>query len=261
MSFKAPVKSIGVLGFGAFGRLIAEHLHPYFEITVSDPALAHGDNLATGVRTGDASDVGRADLVILAVPLEELETSIRLLRPHLRPGGIVMDVTSVKVEPVRLMEAGLPPHVEIVGTHPLFGPQSSVDGIAGRKIVVCPVRGRSAWRVAAFFRRVLKLKVYITSPEEHDREAAMVQGITHLVARCLIRMEPLPSRLTTPSFDLLMQATEMVRHDSESVFLAIERDNPYSAEMRQRYFKTADEVRTEVDAGEHQTGSPSKELA
>ena len=87
----------------------------------------------------------------------------------------------------------------------------------------------------------------MADPEEHDREAAVVQGITHLIARVLLRMGPLPKRLTTASFDQLVQAIDMVRYDSESVFLAIERDNPFSAAMRKRYFEVAEQVRSEVE--------------
>jgi len=126
------------------------------------------------------------------------------------------------------MEAELPPFVDIVGTHPLFGPQSARDGIRGRKIAICPVRGNTAPRIAAFLRGTLGLKVFITTPEEHDRELAVVQGVTHLIAKVLVRMKPLPKRFTTASFDHLMQATEMVRHDAASVFLAIECDNPFA---------------------------------
>lgn len=248
MSVKANITSIGILGFGAFGRLIAEHLHPYFEIVVSDPERLPDAALGSRVLAGSLEEVARADVVILAVPIEVLEASIRRLRPHLRAGCIVVDVTSVKVEPVRIMKDGLPANVDIVATHPLFGPQSSLEGIAGRKIAVCPVRGRSAPRIAAFLRHVLKLQVYVTTPEEHDREAAVVQGITHLIAKVLIRMEPLPERMTTASFDRLMEAINMVRFDSESVFLAIERDNPFSEDMRQRFFEIADEVRSQVEA-------------
>ena len=250
MSFKTSTKTIGILGFGAFGRLIAEHVHPHFHLIVSDPRPIPVEHLTPNVRTCLPEDVARADIMILAVPIEELASALRLLRPHMRPGAVVVDVTSVKVKPVEIMRAGLPDDVEIVGTHPLFGPQSSEGGIAGRKIAVCPVRGESFRRIAAFLRRVLKLDVYITSPEEHDREAAVVQGLTHLIAKVLIRMEPLPQRLTTASFDRLMEAIGMVRHDSESVFLAIERDNPFSAEMRRRYFEVADGVRAEVEGNE-----------
>jgi prephenate dehydrogenase len=140
------------------------------------------------------------------------------------------------------MRRELPDHVDIVGTHPLFGPQSGRDGIAGLKIAVCPIRGRRGLRVAAFLRAALRLKVYVTTPEAHDREAATVQGLTHLIAKVLVKMEPLPTRMTTASFDMLMKGVDMVRYDAPEVFMAIERANPYSAEVRQRFFRLAAEL-------------------
>ena len=95
--------------------------------------------------------------------------------------------------------------------------------------------------------RALGLKVFSVSPEDHDREAATVQGLTHLIARVLMAMEPLPMRMTTASFDRLMQAVDMVRHDSPAVFRAIERDNPFAAEVRERFFALANEARGGVD--------------
>ncbi|MGY3413004.1 prephenate dehydrogenase/arogenate dehydrogenase family protein (plasmid) [Bradyrhizobium sp. 155] len=140
------------------------------------------------------------------------------------------------MRPIEVMRAELPSFVEIVGTHPLFGPGSARNGIAGLKIALCPVRGRSVLKIGAFLRCMLGLTVHIVSREEHDREAAIVQGITHLVAKVLVRMEPLPRRLTTASFDHLIQATEMVRHDAPSVFLAIERENPTPPEFGNAFF-------------------------
>jgi prephenate dehydrogenase len=244
---RAQIRSIGILGFGAFGRLIAAHLHPYFSLLACDPALTAHDQPHARVRFGNVGDIGSCDIVILAVPVGDLCFALREVRPHLRPGAIVVDVGSVKVRPIEVMKAELPRFVDILGTHPLFGPQSARNGIAGRKIALCPVRGRSAPRIAAFLRQVLKLAVHIVSPEEHDRQVAIAQGVTHLIAKVLVRMEPLPSRLTTASFDLLMQATEMVRHDAASVFLAIERDNPFAAEVRERFFMLAEATRAELD--------------
>jgi prephenate dehydrogenase len=241
------IRSIGLLGFGAFGRLIAAHLYPYFALIACDPALTEAGQPDDHVQFGTIAELGRCDLVIAAVPVGALSSALKELRPHLRPGGIVVDVGSVKVRPIEVMKAELPSFVDIVGTHPLFGPQSAKGGIAGRNIALCPVRGRSALRIAAFLRHVLKLKVHIVSPDEHDRQAAIVQGVTHLVAKVLVRMEPLPTRLTTASFDHLMRATDMVRHDSASVFLAIERDNPYAAEVRAQFFSLAEAARAELE--------------
>jgi prephenate dehydrogenase len=230
---------LGLVGFGAFGRLMAHHLHPYFPICAYDPA---SQDPAQGVTFADIATVARCKIVVLAMPVDRIAEAIAAIAPHLRPGTLVMDVGSVKVRPAEAMRRLLPAHVDIVGTHPLFGPQSARDGIAGLKIAVCPIRGRVAFRVAAFLRAALRLKVYVTTPETHDREAATVQGLTHLIAKVLVSMEPLPTRLTTASFDMLMRGVEMVRYDAPEVFMAIERANPYSAEVRERFFTLAAEL-------------------
>ena len=242
---RKTVTSIGIIGFGAFGRLMAHHLQPHFRLRVFDPDQpAQFDDSGKGLVPGDIAEIGACDLVILAVPVGAVPSALAGLAPHLRAGAIVLDVGSVKIAPALAMQAGLPDHVEIVGTHPLFGPQSGKDGIAGLRIAVCPVRGdKAAWRVAAFCRKALGRKVFVVTPEDHDREAATVQGLTHLIAKVLLAMEPLPTRMTTASFDRLMQAVDMVRHDSPAVFRAIERDNPFAAEVRERFFTLADEAR------------------
>jgi prephenate dehydrogenase len=245
---KTKISSICIVGFGAFGRLIAAELHPYFPIVVIDPAVHRiGEDFQGRVMIGAIADIGRCDLVILAVPVSELASVIRSLKDQLRHGAIVVDVGSVKVGPAKIMQRELPPYVDIVGTHPLFGPQSARDGVRGRKIALCPIRGQAALRIAAFLRRCLGLKVFFTTPEDHDREAAVVQGITHLIAKVMVRMEPLPARLTTASFDLLVQAIDLVRYDAPSVFHAIERANPYAAGVRERFFTLADEIRNELE--------------
>ena len=228
--------SLGIIGFGAFGRLMAAHLRPWFRLYAYDTAVAP---LPDGVEQADLATVACCAVVVLATPVGQFESVIRQLSPHLRPGTLVLDVGSVKVVPSEIMLRGLPSHVEVVATHPLFGPQSAAGGLAGLKIAVCPLRGCSGLRVAAFLRRALGLTVIITTPEAHDREAAMVQGLTHLIAKVLVQMEPLPSRMTTRSFDLLMRATDMVRDDAPEVFEAIERANPYAASVRRRFFDLA----------------------
>lgn len=237
---------LGLIGYGAFGRLTALYLAPWFEVLAHDPAAEEaGDGLVT---LTDLASVAACPVVVLAVPVDALAETAAAIGPHLTAGAVVIDVGSVKVLPGQVLAERLPGHVAIVGTHPLFGPQSAKAGIEGHRIAVCPVRDdRVARRVAAFCRLALKLRVFQVSAEEHDREAAVVQGLTHLIARVLLAMEPLPTRMTTVSFDRIMQAVEMVRHDSPAVFRAIERDNPFSAEVRDRFFALADTARAELD--------------
>jgi len=239
---------IGIIGFGAFGRLMAQHLRAYFPLCAYDPAVPLGPfaGMPEVALTGLAEAAG-CPVVILATPVNRLEAVAGAISPFLQPRALVLDVGSVKSIPAEIMQRVLPAHVDIVATHPLFGPQSARNGISGLKIAVCPVRGARAPRVAAFLRKCLRLDVIMTTPEAHDREAAMVQGLTHLIAKVLVQMEPLPTKMTTRSFDLIMQAVGMVRDDAPEVFQAIEQANPYSLEVRRRFFDLASALDLELE--------------
>lgn len=234
---------VGLIGFGAFGRLIAAHLRAHCRLLVHDPALPPGEAAPmAGVTAGPLALAARCPIVILAVPVAALRDAVLAIRPHLAERALVVDVGSVKMLPARILCRDLPAHVDIIATHPLFGPQSARDGLAGRRIALCPLRGTRAAALAAFLRR-LGLRVILTTPEAHDREAAISQGLTHLLARLLDHMEPhmkpMPQRITTGSFDQLRAALDMVRHDSPEVYHAITQLNPYAREMRARFLALA----------------------
>ena len=91
----------------------------------------------------------------LAVPVPMLGECLAGIAPHLRPGQVVVDVCSVKAGPAALMRRLLPEGVEILATHPMFGPQSMPQSLSGGRIVICPLRGGRWRRIAAFLRRVL----------------------------------------------------------------------------------------------------------
>jgi len=249
-----PALSVGLIGFGAFGRLIARHLAPHLRVLAHDPFLG-ADAFGADAVPVDLATAAACPVVILATPVPALRAVARAIAPHLRPGALVADVGSVKVVPAAILREELPAHAGILATHPLFGPQSAHAGIAGFKVAVCRVRGRRASRAAAFLRRVLGLEVILTTPEAHDREMAVVQGMTHLIAKVLVRMEPLPSRMTTRSFERILEAVGMVRHDAPEVFAAIERQNPFAPQVRRRFLALAAELEAELDA-ERQPASP-----
>jgi len=240
--------SLGLLGFGGFGRLIALHLSSHFDIKVCDPVCKEtawvNDQELPMV---SIEELAACNVVVLAVPVSQIRASCVALAPFLRPGTIVVDVGSVKLEPIAAMVECLPDHVQIIGTHPLFGPQSTTQGLAGRKLTLCPVRG-DAWRIArVFLARQLGLTVITCPPEEHDREVAVVQGLTHLIAKVLVDMGPLPSRMTTASFDLLTEAIDMVKDDPPTVLHAIEAANPFAAEVREAFFDRAEILRRRIE--------------
>ena len=139
---------VGLIGFGAFGHLMARELHPHATLLAWDPSPSREAAERHGVRLATLAEVARSPVVVLATPVSRLSEAVAAVAPHLRPGALVLDVCSVKVGPAAIMERGLPAHVDIVATHPLFGPESGRAGVAGLRIAVCPIRGRGAFRLA-----------------------------------------------------------------------------------------------------------------
>jgi prephenate dehydrogenase len=235
-----PQQSLGLIGVGAFGGLAARHLAPHFELVLHD---AGTDSAAIaqeiGARVGDLRVASACDIVMLAVPVQKMRTALADIAPLLRPGALVLDVASVKIKPVAAMVELLPPSVSIVGTHPLFGPQSGKDSIAGLNIAVCDIRGGRGAAVSRFCAGKLGLKVFNVTPEEHDRELAYVHGLTHMLGKVIVSLDLPKFRMTTKTYELIDQAVEFIRYDSDELFHAIERENPFSGEAKQAFFAAA----------------------
>ena len=119
---------------------------------------------------------GECDVVIVSVPIGVTCDVIEQVGPHMRESALLMDLTSLKEEPVKSM---LKHSVsEVIGVHPLFGPD--VDTLAGLNVVFCPVRTK---RWLAWLKEVLKrngANVVESTPEKHDKMMAIVQGLNHL---------------------------------------------------------------------------------
>jgi len=63
----------------------------------------------------------------------------------------------------------------------------------------------------------------------------------------LNQMGPIPQGHHTMSFDCLMQAVDMVRNDSDELFLTIERDNPFAADVRRTFFRHAADLNRHLE--------------
>jgi len=229
------MNEIGIVGFGQFGQFMARHLAAFFEVAVCDPADRRAEAAAAGVRWGDLASVTSRKIVVFAVPLGALAGVLRAAAAHLPGDALCLDVTSVKMEPVELMLRHLPPTVEIVGTHPLFGPQSGRESIENLRVAVCPVRTTRGPEVKKFLAEKLKLRVLEKTPAEHDREMAHVQALTHFVARALDELHVAESDLATVSYEELMRAARLVSEDSWELFRTIQRGNPFAGDKRKAF--------------------------
>jgi len=162
---KFPVGIIG--GTGGIGRWFAR-----FFSEEGYPVLV------SGRREGpDLPDLaGKCPVVIVSVPIGVTCEVIRKVGPLMKADSLLMDLTSLKEEPVRaMMEASVS---EVLGLHPLFGPGE--PSMAGQNIVLCPGRGD---RWLSWARELFKKKgacLVEATPERHDEIMAFVQAGNHL---------------------------------------------------------------------------------
>jgi len=162
---KFPVGIIG--GTGGIGRWFAR-----FFSEEGYPVLV------SGRREGpDLPEMaGKCPVVIVSVPIGVTCEVIRKVGPHMKADSLLMDLTSLKEEPVRAMlEASVS---EVLGLHPLFGPGE--PSMAGQNIVLCPGRGNQwlSW-IRELFKKNGACLVEAT-PARHDEIMAFVQAGNHL---------------------------------------------------------------------------------
>lgn len=242
------MKTLGIIGFGSFGKFMANHLKNYFNVSVFDELNQETAATELGVNWQSLEQIVKNDILILAIPLQFLEKLLKTIGPNINEKTLVLDVTSVKVHPVKLMLKYLPPKVSIIATHPLFGPKSGANGIEGLKLSLCQVRSSKTnyLKVKKFLTETLKLHVIETTPDQHDQEAGYVMGLTHLIGQALNHLEIPSCEQTTKSFEHMMKLREMLSQDSMELFVTIQNYNPYVAKTRDQFYQTLETLSQKI---------------
>ncbi len=231
-------KSIGIIGYGNFGKLLAAELSAQFsEVLVSDKDTLGG--LPSRIKQVEISQIANQDLIIIATPISALPGVLDQLAEHIKSGSTIIDVCSVKIRPIELMKKLLPENVNIIATHPLFGPQS-INDRDNLNVVVIEVRGDTKQLESLFLS--LGWKVKKVSADEHDKQMAAVQGLTFFISQALIEMNIEEPDLPTGSYKLLKQLNEIQSAHTRDLTDTIEGYNPYADKIRRQFIDKAIEI-------------------
>lgn len=240
-------RTVGIVGMGRFGRLMARYLAADFRVRAHDPSVAEEEIRAVGAEPASLESVAAAEVLVLAVPISAMQDVLARTAPHLVPGGLLIDVCSVKELPLAWMRKAVPDSVELIGTHPMFGPDSAAESLQGRKVVLCPVRVAAA-RLARVrdYLASRGLQVIETTAEEHDRQIAVSLALTHVIGRALGRMGARPQEIDTEGYKRLLRILEVVEHDTWQLFEDMNRFNPHAAGIRRRFTRALAEIEGEL---------------
>jgi prephenate dehydrogenase len=159
---------IGIIGgTGGIGRWVADFFRGEgYPVDIS------------GRRTGLTIPeiAAKCQVVIVSVPIDATSDIIRRVGPQMRRENLLMDLTSLKEEPVaEMLKSSVS---EVIGCHPLFGPD--VTSLDDQNIALCPGRGEHwlTWLVDLLEKR--NARVIKTTPRHHDEMMSVVQVLTHI---------------------------------------------------------------------------------
>ncbi len=240
-------RSVGIIGWGAFGRFVAELAHTQ----ASDVAVRvyARSKEPDGVQFFSLEEVAQCDVVVLTVPIHAFEETLERVVPHLGAQSIVVDVATVKghtTEALRKHCAQVP----YIATHPMFGPfsyEKTGHSLRGFRLVITEhtlpaetVRALEKWLAS------LGLVILHLTPDEHDRMLAETLFLTHLIAQGTVEGGFKRTEIDTVSFGFLMDAVESVKHDTE-LFRDVYRYNRHCRDIPRRLRDALSRVETGLE--------------
>jgi prephenate dehydrogenase len=195
------------------------------------------------------------DIVLLSVPIEKTVEVIRQVAPRMRPGSLLMDVTSLKSEPMRTMTSHAPQGVEVIGTHPMFGP--TMPTMKGQTIIMTPAVGRSeTWlpRMRSLFESD-GARIEVLDPEEHDEIMAVVQALTHFAyigigaTLQVLDFDVEKSRkYMSPVYEIMIDFVGRILDQNPELYASIQK-NPKAMKVRQTFIGECMRLSEKADSG------------
>ena len=136
-----------------------------------------------------------SELIILCVPVGQMQAVIQRLKKYIEPGTIVTDVGSVKLSVIEELEFTIADAKgKFVPSHPIAGtersgPDAGYAGLfEGRWCILTPTKktNKRALRSVETFWKFLGMQTKIMTPEHHDLVLAVTSHAPHLIAYTMV---------------------------------------------------------------------------
>lgn len=193
---------ITIIGLGQIGTSLGLALNPYSEkmVRVGHDKSRTTANQAKNLEAVDkvaitlSGSVKKADIVILALPIQEVRSVLEHIAVDLKDGALVMDTSPLKIPVIGWMEKFLPGNVDYVGVTPVINPDyleddgfgvdaARSDLFAGSLMGICAGKNtdQKAVNMATQIIGLVGADPFFVDPAEIDGLMAR----THLVPRIL----------------------------------------------------------------------------
>lgn len=262
-------KTVAIIGLGLIGssvaRAVREQMPDVTLIAVDSDATtlkaAQEQKLVDEVLAKAGEALGKADLVIYAVPVDALERTHAAVKPFLKKDAVVTDVASVKRAAIAVITG-----VTYVPAHPIAGSErrgvgaGRADLFHGKHVILTPAdpKDPAVVEVAEFWTALGGTVAYMPA-ELHDQIYGAVSHLPQYLAFAVKRFYE-AVKITpeaTPAFARFMRLT----HSDAALWSGIfnfNKDNINS--FLNHFIKVLHQVRSELAEGEKQSAAPDAAL-
>lgn len=239
--------TVGLIGYGRFGKFAARIISKRATVLVFDKKSRPVRSPSKRIRKASLHEAATQPVVILAVPISSLQQTLRSISPLLKPGTLVVDVCAVKAMPVKWMKDLLPRYVSILGTHPLFGPDSAATSLEGHRIVLCPER-----ITPLLLRDVVRelkgtgLATKTMSPDQHDAMIAKSLFLSQYIGRLVSKAGARHQAFSTKSYEHLLKIVRIADNDTRELFRDMWKYNRHAKVAVRRIRRAEKRMRREL---------------
>lgn len=193
---------LALFGLNRLGGSLAAALTNRAEITVvgfdNDPdtsRIAQSRGYLKRVEWTMPNTVDKADLVLIAQPLDELKDTLTVITPHLREGCVVASIAPLLLPPLEWGRELIPAGCHFVACHPVPGSAHLFDQETGLDAAHADLFTKGLWALApapACAPEALKLigdlatlvgaTPYFVDPAEHDGVMGGAEALPTLLA-------------------------------------------------------------------------------
>lgn len=258
MFIKVINMKIGIIGGSdGLGKTLVYYFRDEFEVTITardhKKGMKVADELGVEYVESNKQLAGMSDMLIISVPINFTPDVIREVAPFMRKGSVMIDITSIKEEPLKAMEEYLPSNVEFIPTHPIFGPRTTD---LSNQVIVLTATNKGKWYKKVYdYLNSKNMRIIETTAQHHDYMMSVVQVLTHFsfisTASAMERLEVDINETEdyeSPIYNLMIDMIARIVSQNPYLTYYIQSMNNNGSKIRKAFSDAVNELRDAIEA-------------
>ena len=257
MLIKVINMKVGIIGGSdGLGKTLIYYFRDEFDVTITARDHKKGrkvaDELNVNYIESNKQLAGMSNMLIVSVPINNTTSVIREVAPFMKKGSVMIDVTSIKEEPLKAMEEYLPSNVEYIPTHPIFGPRTTE--LDNQIIALTPTKKGNWYPKVYKYLASKNMRIIETTAEHHDYMMSIVQVLTHFsfisTASAMAKLKVDINETEdyeSPIYNLMIDMIARIVSQNPYLTYYIQTMNNNGPKIRKAFSDAANELREAID--------------